>query len=517
MTDPPATMPRATACNPIIAGLAPDPSICRRGDDYYLVTTSFNYRPGLPVYHSRDLASWRLGGHVLTSQTHFRLPRTGPSEGIMAATIRYADDWFYVTTTNTSYGGNFVVRSRDPLGGWSEPLWIDRSGIDPGIAFCDDGRVVLATTATGGGVAADPAQTDHGIVVSEIDLGTGRCSELRTVTHGWLGQYPEGPRFVRRGQYWYLLLAEGGSEFGHMVTVARGIDPTGPFEPCPHNPILTHRSQLDRVQGAGHADMVEAADGSWWLVCLGFRPTGDPLTHVLGRETFLCPVVWVDDWPVAGTAGRLPSEVQLPWTPDPVGDVNGSIHGWTVLRWATLGVVAPGAIDVATDGDVLRLVTGPPVDGAIGTVRLVPQRHHRFVATVWVSCATPGGEAGLTIWMDAQHRYEVGVAAAPDSRPGLALEIVTRRQIGTLVGERRHPVTADRPVRLWVGSDGIDYTMGRIDERGRFDELDRGGVRYLSSEVAGGFTGMMLGPYAAGRPGSSAQFSTFEYLPHDAA
>src|SRR6266498_3094311 len=258
--------------NPVISGMAPDPSICRVGDDYYLVTSSFEYFPGVPVYHSKDLIHWRLLSYSLSRPSQLPLVLLKRHGRIWAATIRYHDGTFYLVTTNKSEGrGNFFVHTKDPAGEWSEPVWLDQGGIDPSLLFDDDGKVYLTT----GGAPDCPAR----ICQSEIDIKTGkRLSDVQPLWSGSGGSSPEGPHLYKINGLYYLMIAEGGTEYGHMETIARSRSPRGPFEAAPGNPILTHRNfKASTIQGTGHADLIQAHDGSWWLVFLGFRTAADSI------------------------------------------------------------------------------------------------------------------------------------------------------------------------------------------------------------------------------------------------
>lgn len=477
----------AVAHNPILPGFHPDPSICCWRDGFLLVVSSFNYWPGLPLFHSTDLSTWRPIGHALHRPAQLHLPMRDPSEGIYAPTIRSHGDRVFITTTNTSHGGNFVVDTDDPFGRWSDPIWLDRHGIDPGPLFTADGRCLLATTATGGGVAADPTVTIPAIMIGEIDIHTGQSLSVpQALTAGWCGQCPEGPRFVRRRNWWYLILAEGGTERGHMVTVGRSADPAGPYEPCPDNPVLTHRSQDDPVQSVGHADLVQAPDGSWWGVCLGTRPTGHPSCHVLGRETFLFPVTWVDDWPMFGDRGRVSQTVSLPW-PGRDTSVVPTASGMPA-QWQLLGTTASAWSHDPETGALSGPHCQPESDAP--NMLLRRQTHHRFTFTARLELKCSGGpppEAGLLVWMDHQHHYEILLRASSEG-----ITATVHRTVGTLSAVTAQTTLTHGPVQVLIGSDGDDYILG-LWNGPAISVLDRAATRYLSPEVAGGFTGVMVG------------------------
>ena len=323
--------------NPVIPGFYPDPSICRVGDDYYLVTSTFEYFPGVPVFHSKDLINWRQIGHCLLSKEQLSLERSWSSGGIFAPTIRYHDGWFYMSTTNVSGIGNFYVRSKHPKGPWSDPITVRQKGIDPSILFDDDGRVYFHTSST--------YDQGHGIYQSEIDIATGEIlSEIRLIWKGTGGASPEAPHLYKINGLYYLMIAEGGTEYGHMETIARSSSPFGPFEPCPYNPILSNRSMQSSIHATGHADLVQAQDGSWWAVCLAIRPPSYPLRHHLGREVHLAPVTWTDDgWPIIGDGGRIKPVMDAPqlpevrWPDKPVRDDFDDVQlgfDWIFLRKA---------------------------------------------------------------------------------------------------------------------------------------------------------------------------------------
>src|SRR5215217_6358467 len=247
--------------NPILPGFHPDSSICRAGDDYYLVTSSFEYTPGVPIFHSRDLVHWRQIGHCLTRPSQLPLPLQQPSLGIFAPTIRHHDGVFSMVTTNLDQlistegrQGSFYVTTDDPAGEWSESVWVDQGGIDPSLLFDDDGRVYLSSTHNPRAADPDEGSTEPGwgIQQSEVDIKTGRLlTEPRLIWTGTGGSHPEGPHLYKIAGRYYLMIAEGGTEYGHMETIARSHTPWGPWEACRHNPILSHRSYHSPIQATG--------------------------------------------------------------------------------------------------------------------------------------------------------------------------------------------------------------------------------------------------------------------------
>jgi len=318
--------------NPILPGCYPDPSICRVGEDYYLVTSTFEYFPGLPIFHSRDLVHWHQIGHVLDRASQLPLDEVRPSGGLYAPTIRFSNGTFYVINTlvdGKTKSGNFIVTARDPAGPWSEPDWLEAAqGIDPSLFFEDNGKVWYVGTR----LRANREYEGHTeIWLQELDLSSMQLvGEIYILWDGALKKaiWAEAPHIYKIHGLYYLMIAEGGTAHNHAVTIARSDKLSGPYEVNPRNPILTHRHLgLDYpIVGTGHADLVETQTGEWWLVCLAMRPYGGYFYN-LGRETFLVPVRWEEGWPVVSPGiGRVeltypaPNLPEHPWPEIPARD-----------------------------------------------------------------------------------------------------------------------------------------------------------------------------------------------------
>ncbi|WP_144124134.1 glycoside hydrolase family 43 protein [Catellatospora sichuanensis] len=509
----PATAPSGTHhwsngafTNPVLAGMHPDPSICRVGDDYYLACSSFEYFPGVPVFHSRDLVHWEQIGNALDRPSQLALPAETPSSGgVYAPTLRHHDGRFWLITTNVAPGGGTMVfTTTDPAGPWSEPIAVPGvAGIDPDLAWDEQGRCWC---------------TYAGIEQIRIDPGTGRTfGPPRSLWSGAPGaQAPEAPHLYLVGDRWYLLIAEGGTERGHAVSIARGPAPDGPFEPCPANPILTHRGTNRPIQNTGHADLVQAPDDSWWLVLLGVRPRGGtPGWHVLGRETFLAPVTWVDGWPVVGDVA--PAMTAPPWAPRPVAATptrddfdSRSLHP----RWVSVRA-RPAERWSLTDqpGWLVLHAAGGSLDEPDVTFVGRRQQHLSCRARALVDAGQ--GSGGLGVRVDEAHHYEIEVGegqvrviartsslrstvateAAPDGPVRLRIDVLTSPPADW------HPRKGPDVLRL--GVEALDGTFGVLAE------LDG---RHLSTEVAGGFTGRVIGMYAAA---GTVRFDWFDYEPVD--
>ncbi|RIV39133.1 glycoside hydrolase family 43 protein [Micromonospora radicis] len=510
----------ATFRNPVVPGFHPDPSVCRVGEDYYLVCSSFEYFPGVPILHSRDLVNWRQIGNVLDRPSQLELPPdTHASGGVFAPTIRHHDGRFWMVTTNVSIGRHLLVTATDPAGPWSEPVHFDLPHVDPSLAWDDNGDCWL---------------TVSGVESYRIDPTAGTVLEGPVpMWSGTGGQYPEAPHLYRIGDWWYLLVSEGGTHTGHAVSVARSRNIRGPFEPGPVNPFLTHRSTNRPVQATGHADLVQATDGSWWLVLLGIRARGQwPPYHVLGRETFLAPVRWVDGWPVVDPVEEVtvappgsPPALAAPSAPGGYRDdfdTAALAPQWMSLR------DRPSSSWSLTDrpGWLTLHAAGSTLDRAGATMVVRRQEHHDCRAGVRVD---PGaGRAGLTLRVDEAHHYDIEVC---DGRVRVGGRVGPFRQVFGELSVPPGPVTLTIATRT---ADVLPPTVTAADQVAAPDApfgvrpaacdtvslavlTDDGPVvlaeldgRYLSTEVAAGFTGRVFGLYVTG---GSASFDWFDYRP----
>ncbi|HLP01821.1 MAG TPA: glycoside hydrolase family 43 protein [Opitutaceae bacterium] len=319
-----APLPAGHFRNPILAGFYPDPAICRVGEDYYLINSTFSYFPGIPVFHSRDLVHWTQLGNVIDRPSQMSFAGLRITRGLFAPTIKYHDGVFYVVCTLVDGGGNFLVTATNPAGPWSDPQWLPFDGIDPSLYFDDDGRAWMVNN--GNPPDNKPLYDGHrAIWIQEFDVAKKQLVGPRSiVVNGGvdLSKKPvwiEGPHLFKKDGWYYICCAEGGTSVNHSQVILRSKTPTGPFVPWEKNPILTQRD-LDgaapqAVTATGHANLVEGPDGNWWAVFLACRPFQHGY-QATGRETFLLPVQWTDDgWPLILPPGeRVPYTVRAPQT-----------------------------------------------------------------------------------------------------------------------------------------------------------------------------------------------------------
>lgn len=511
--------------NPILPGCYPDPSICRVGDDYYLVTSTFEYLPGLPVFHSRDLAHWQQIGHVIDREGMLRYDGIGSSGGLYAPTIRYdaKSELFYVVCTlvdrdmnkdANAPAGNFIVTAKNPAGPWSDPIWLNKAGIDPSLFFDDDGRIWLHGTRL-----ADPGEWHHQTEVWLQELNRDTLQPFGEEYILWTGAlkgavWAEGPHIYRidphnisragdsdsdsdsnsnndsdsgndadkqDDAYYYLLSAEAGTEFHHAISIARAKTITGPYEGNRGNPVLTHR-HLGRhypVMGVGHADFTQGPDGSWWAVMLAMRLYGG-YHYNLGRETFLVPVAWEDGWPVfAPGIGRVPTQVEVPFAcPDPkhvgITAVTASLPDFAIncvipptdLRWSALRHL-PATVGTP-NGDSWRLpvrattLSEPYTPAFLG----IRQQHMDCAirAQFDLNELAPGESAGIAV-RQSEKDYATLLVTMPLPETGNNATIqLTHYQgaIPTVIAKRGHKISLnnDRFIELGIDIVGQDYQFG---------------------------------------------------------
>jgi xylan 1,4-beta-xylosidase len=515
-----ADAPRITAYrNPILPGMYPDPSVVRVGDWFYLVNSSFELFPGVPLHRSRDLVHWEPLGYVLTRDSQLPLATAQPSGGIFAPTIRYHAGTFYMITTNVSHQGTFFVTAKDPAGPWSEPIWVGApGGIDPSLFFDDDGKVYLTSTGSA-----------PGIYQSQIDVTSGKLlTTPRIVWKGTGGRYPEGPHLYKIAGRYYLMISEGGTEYGHMVTMARASSPWGPFEPCPRNPILTHRDTplSQPIQGTGHADLVQDGDGNWWMVFLGFRPQGGFYWQHLGRETFLAPVRWdAQGWPVVNEGQKISLDMHvrgLPASAIPVPPVRDGFDSPSGPAWNFLRNPVRASYSTTERPGWLTLhgtaVSLDQEKGASPTFvgRRQEDLRARIATRIDFAPARDGEESGLVLYRAPHQRYELGVR-----RRGGVREVFLRQTVGAYLSAvtATAPAPGSAPLLLQIEAEPTRYTFAWGPSPDHLSPIGAAETRLLSTEVTGGFIGTYVGLYAlapSGEPGPTpAAFDWFDYERHE--
>lgn len=464
----------------------------------------------MTIRHSFDLVNWQIVGHAITRPAQYRRDGQAGPIVLFAPTLRHHDGTFYVACTNAIPGqGNFLVSTTDVTGEWSDAVWIDDQGFDPSLFRDDDGTWYY----TRRNLQFRPDGFLGPIVQATIDVQTGELGPMRDITepHGFASNDIEGPHLYRIGEWYYLCSAEGGSWHGHMQTIARSRSPWGPFEAGPQNPFLTQRHLVaNRIQTLGHAELVEAADGTWWALSLGTRHPRMAQHHNLGRETFLTPVTWVDGWPVAGVRGdgTTDLEVDVPHpdatpgaTPLPVQDTL-----WT-RGWKTIGAAPPGLDPTCPDSAIELPCAADPLEyraGVLGgmcgaLIRPQTEDDQRFSATI--AGVTEGATAGIAAFADTGHYYALTVER--DAHGG-RLAALTKR-VDDVTTRTEFPLAEEGPVELVIDAHETAYSFGFRQGETQTD-IGRGSARLLSAEVVQWFVGVHWMLLASGPEGGSVRF-----------
>ena len=506
--------------NPILQGTYPDPSIARKGDDYYLVASSFAMFPGVPIFHSNDLVNWTQIGHVLDRKSQLKVHDTGISMGIYAPDIRYNphNDTFYMITTQFAGDfGNIVVKTKDPRAGWSDPYKLDFGGIDPALFFDDDGKAyVIHNDEPNQG--QELYQGHRVIKIWEYDLekdqviqGTDKIIVDGGVDITKEPIWIEAPHIYKKNDRYYLMCAEGGTGGWHSEVIFVSDDPMGPYEPAPNNPILTQRhfpqNRKNKVDWAGHADLIVGPDDEYYGVFLAIRPNEkDQVTT--GRETFILPVDWSGEFPVF-VNGLVPMEPKLEM-PQGVENKTGQdgffpngnftyTENFTSknldYRWIGLRGPREDFIEFSKQGLIIN-----PFDVNIKEVKPTSTLFHRqqhkdfsFTTTITYKPRSENDLAGITALQNEGFNYVFGITKN-GNKHYLVLE---RTEKGSSEILNSKEIDLKGSVKLRVEADGDNYRFSYALEGDNFENL--GGTvsgDILSTNVAGGFTGTLLGLYA---------------------
>ncbi|MDQ8203142.1 glycoside hydrolase family 43 protein [Pelagicoccus sp. SDUM812003] len=514
-----AEVPPGHFQNPILAGFYPDPSSCRVGNDFYLVTSTFGFFPGLPIFHSVDLVNWTQIGHALDRPSQLDASGLRASRNIFAPTIRHHDGNFYLIVTDVDGINNFYLTATDPAGPWSEPKllpWIN--GIDPSFFFDDDGRVYI--THNGPPPENKSLYEGHRAVwLWEIDLETNQpIGEGEIIINGGvdLSEQPvwiEAPHVFKKDGWYYLTCAEGGTSVNHSQVIFRAESMDGEWIPWENNPILTQRDlPADRenpIVAAGHADFLELPNGDWWATFLAIRPYEGGFYNT-GRETYLLPIEWTDDgWPIFLEQGE-----EIPWTlpkPDlPASDeasqpttgnfawkddfLNPTLgYEWVFLR-------TPKGNWASVDNEKGELLIQPQVHSLSElenpSFLSRRQQHSSYDAQTRLSVPDADVSAGIGAFIREDYYFYFGVKTVGDElvaflekADGGAAQVVAETVLSGLESERW--------VTLGMSAETSEVDFYVVLPNGeRRVIVENEDATVLTTTRAWGFIGAMFGPYA---------------------
>lgn len=519
-------MKMKTFQNPILSGFYPDPSICRVGEEYYMVTSSFVYFPGLPIFHSRDLVHWEQIGHGISSPEQLDYKNCETSLGLWAPTIRYHEGMFYIINTFVSEGrearrDNYIITASDPAGPWSKARFIEGAdGIDPSLFFDHDGRMWYA----GNYISSDPHyEGHHGIYLCELDKETFQFKGSRTII--WDGEksrskWIEAPHIYYENGDYYLIVAEGGTFTNHSVMMARSATIDGDYEICPRNPVVTHRhlSLENDISVVGHGDLVETQNGEWWMVLLGVRPYQNSHFN-LGRETFLIPVIWESDGWIRpdtehGLVNALERRPNLPaYLPKPEFFSDNFESTALSNRWNTIHPSPKSFYSLKDRPGCLRLYLLPESLNEICTPAFIGRRQQhknfRLQTAMDFIPQTDTEEAGLALIQDDRYHYRYTVTLIDGHRMIQLTECRNSKE--TILEEIEVQNNGRIYLTVAANEEGYHFYYGYDDQTMEPLRL-RVDPTLLSSLVNEGFTGTYMGMYASSNHARSSNHADYDWV-----
>lgn len=528
--------------NPVLSGFYPDPSICRVGEDFYLVNSTFSYFPGIPVFHSKDLVNWKLIGHVMDRAEQMNLDGLGVSRGIFAPTISYNEGLFYVTCTLVDAGGNYIVTAENPSGPWSNPVFIPEiNGIDPSLYFDDDGKTYIFYNS----IPPDnqPLYNGHRTIrMYELDKENLKVvGEEKLIINGGtdISKKPiwiEGPHIYKLNGFYYLMAAEGGTSDWHSEVIFRSKTIEGPYESYSGNPILTQRhldpARKNAITSTGHADMVQVKTGDWWAVFLGCRPypPEEEGHYNTGRETFLAPVKWLDGWPVINPDSvevqyKYPYPVE-PYTAEKTRDYSGNFTFRDDFDSDTLGLDylflrADGSewYSLTENPGLLLIKTRPETCSGRANPSFIGHRQQHlkgsFTTSVEFNTTKENEKAGLLVFQNERHYYYLA-KSVKEGKPVIQLlkSAGSSETNDTEEMLAENELTGDtNMIYLRIEADNSVYSfLYSMDNKEWITLAENVDATFLSTKIAGGFVGCLYAMYTTSYGEESSNSATFDWV-----
>ena len=492
--------------NPVISGFNPDPSICKVGGDYYLATSTFEYFPGLAIYHSTDLVNWEHISNAITRQSQLHYEKATASGGMWAPTIRHNNGRFYITATFMDYG-NFIITTDDIYGEWSDPVQIEMDGIDPTILFDGDKMYYCANDC---GSRMKNYGTE-GVSVAEMKPDTFEIiGDIKRVCEGAGGGWLEGPHIYHICEWYYILAAEGGTGVKHMEVAARSCSIFGPYESCPFNPILTNRNDTSKqAHCCGHADLTEDNDGNWWFVHIATRPYTSGKT-TLGREVFLTPVEWIDEWPVAkGRMAKIENDA-----PAKQNIVTEKEYKFTDGKWEPEWMFIRDRQEryiTRGDGKLILRPSAARLTDKYGTPSFAAVRQSEFEYTAEAemdfSPKENGDEAGLAVYLTPQNNYRICKKYENGK-----IYITVSKIADDFLQEIYRKEAADGRLKFRVDADRQKYRFMYSVNGDEYINAGEASAKFLTTDVADRcFTGTVIGVYTEAENETTAEAVVFSY------
>ncbi len=505
--------------NPILPGWYSDPCLCSNGEDFFLVTSTFSYFPGVPIFHSKDMMNWKQIGHVLSRSSQLPLSGQRVSEGIFAPAISYNpyNKTYYMITTNIRKG-NFFVKTQDPFGEWSDPVWLpDVHGIDPSFFFDDNGKAYIVNNDVPDG--GSQYEGHRAIRVLEFDVEEEKTigSSIMLVNGGVdLSEKPiwiEGPHLYKINGKYFLMCAEGGTSINHREVIFKSGSVLGKYIPWEKNPILTQKHlNPDRtlpITCAGHADLIRKDNGQWWSVFLACRPIDNKFENT-GRETFLLPVTWSSD----GFPYMLKENEEVSRIVQMEGvkrdssvtfgnfDKNDSFNSTQLgLEWMMLRGDAKGLYSLIENPGFFDLKCADVASNELKCPAYVSRRlqHHKFecFTSMYYTPHSESESAGMLMMKDETHQYLFVVEKVGD-KDKISLKSLDKDKYVYISSK---PIEIKKqPIKLKIISDGYRLSFYYAGNNGDWQLLVDGvDAAYLSTATSYGFTGTNIGMYASNK------------------
>lgn len=533
-----AVFGQVTYNNPVLAGFYPDPSICRVGNDYYLVNSTFAYFPGLPVFHSTDLVNWEQIGNAMDRNEQLDLSNANVSGGLFAPTIRHNNGVFYIICTNVNKGGNFIITAKTAAGPWSNPSFTPAvNGIDPSLFFDDNGKAYIVYNSIP--PEDKPLYNGHRTIrLIEYDI-TGKkiIGENKIIVNGGtdISKKPvwvEGPHLYKINGWYYLMCAQGGTGSNHSEVIFRSKNVDGPYLSFENNPILT-QSNLDKsrknpITSTGHADLVETPDGKWYSVFLGCRPyEGD--YYNTGRETFMAPVAWKNGWPIINpNVPEVQYQYPVPFTSTKkaTNDFSGN---YSVKEDFSSSKLPYRFVFLRNPSEDLYKIQNGFLELPLKAATVAEKKNPAFIgfrqanltcyaaANLSFKPASEDEKAGLVIFQNEKFYYFL-CKSIKDNK----LVVALYKSAGSDSKEELLASTElknDEPIQLRIEASNNQYSFYYSTENNKWLSLKTGvDGKFLSTKTAGGFVGSMMAMYATsnGKPSTNkALYDWFEYKGND--
>ncbi|ARV15667.1 glycoside hydrolase family 43 protein [Polaribacter sp. SA4-12] len=501
-----------TFLNPILKGFYPDPSICKVDNSYYLINSTFAYFPGIPVFKSDDLVNWKQIGNALDRPEQLNLEGLEVSRGVFAPAISYHNGMFYIINTIVGGKNNFIISATNPAGPWSNPTWLPKvEGIDPSMFFDENGKTYVVFNSNPPNNT--PEYDGHrSIKIIELDVESlNTIGESKIIINK--GANPEdkpiwieGPHIYNRNGFYYLMAAEGGTAEDHSEVVFRSKNIFGPYKSYENNPILTQRNLSDNRKNpftsTGHGDIIEDNLGNWWGVFLGCRPYDNENHFNTGRETFMVPVKWKDDWPVFDLEGNIVKDnykITIDKFPTKTisrnadfkdeFNANSLAFDWLFLRtpkekWYSL---LNGELTINTRPETTSGTSNPSFIG-------YRQKHLFGNVTTNLSFNTvsENEKAGLIAFQNETHYYYL-CKSLKDNKP--VVQLLKSTENGTEEIAFKSINKSDK-ISFKIEAKGKYYSFFySINNKDWLPLNENVDATFLSTKIAGGFVGTIYGMY----------------------